>query len=250
MANNYIIYPYADKSDWNDTTVIATNQGAVSGGEIVTAYQSDSWTGSWGSFPSFSFVENSAYTTSTWVILKYGYVDATTTGLSNAVGIHNELISSYGSTTLSASLSNGSLTTLNGISNVEVIHVSANNSAVSGTTSGYTYGDSDADVDNPNESSSSGGSGQTEGISWYSQEPEFRDNWFDTLRPPVKFGDNFAPKNNYYDNYIFALPALPEASGVWKQDVIDTITDPVTKHLISVMSQPEWNEFKKGLTLS
>lgn len=250
MANNYIIYPYGDKSDWKDTAVIVTNVNAVSGSEIVTAYQSDSWSGSWGSFPTFSFVENSSYATSTWVILKYSYVDATTTGLSNAVGIHNGLVTSYGSSTLSTSLSHGSYNTLNGITNVEAIHVSANNSAVSGTTSGYTYGYTGSDVDNPNESSSSGGSGQSQGISWYAQDEEFKNDWFNSLRPPVKFGDNFAPENNYYDNYIFALPHLPELSGVWKQDVIDTITDPVTKHLISVMSQHEWNEFKKGLTLS
>jgi len=107
--------------------------------------------------------------------------------------------------------------------------------------------DPDPDPLEEEENNSSGGSGQTQGISWYATNPEFRYHWFNELRPPERLGDNFAKPNNYYDNYINHLSGLPVINGVWKDDVIESLSDPVQKHLVKTMSQDEWNEFKKGI---
>ena len=143
MANNYIIYPYGDQNTpkWRDTGVIVTNQAPVNVGEITTAFATDTWNNLGGnSFTPFAVNEDSTITSSTWVLAKYTYVDASTTGLANATAIHNAIAAAVAASSSSNHVkdlhSHNSYSTYENIS-VEFTHASYNWSSVD--TSGYTY---------------------------------------------------------------------------------------------------------------
>ena len=154
MASNYIIYPYGDKDtpQWRDTGIKVTNQPAVNVGEITTAFATDTWDDLGGnSFVPFAVNEDDTITSSTWVLAKYTYVDASTTGLAHLTAIHNAIATAVASSSydnVKDLHAHNSYSTYESVS-IEFTHASYNWSSVD--TSGYTYSDGFASTMSGNE---------------------------------------------------------------------------------------------------
>ena len=101
MASNYIIFNNADEGltdstypNWDDSWVALTNQDdsiALSG--ITAFYAGDSWgpDGDGNSMTPFQFPLAPDTGTSKWIMIRYDYVDASTTGTAHVTSIINAL---------------------------------------------------------------------------------------------------------------------------------------------------------------
>ena len=113
MASNYLIFNNADESitdstypSWENSKVILTNQGdGMSISEMTGFYAGNNFStpNQYGSTVTpFQFPLTATTGNSKWIMLRYDYVDATTTGVAHATSIVNAL-ATYVNTTQSAS---------------------------------------------------------------------------------------------------------------------------------------------------
>lgn len=111
MASNYIIFNNADEAitdstypSWGDSWVALTNQDsgiALSG--VTGFYAGNSWgpDGDGNSMTPFQFPLTATTGTSKWIMIRYDYSDASTTGTAHVTSIINAL-KTYVNTTQSA----------------------------------------------------------------------------------------------------------------------------------------------------
>ena len=251
-AKDFVIIYKPSYNDNGDGNAMAWHSSAVG-----TAYASNNWdiphqsnSSNLMTFPSYTFAETQTYL----AVLELNKNDSLSTiwtignnvlSQSNGDGLYIDHINTIGAE--HSGWEQGDLVSLATLNQGETTNSDIVDDG-QGNQSGIAT--SAADELAAAEDNSAGGSGQSQGISWYASNQEFRHSWFNALRPPERLGDNFAPHTNYFDNYIEHLPSLPEVRGVWKSDIIDSLTDPVQQHIVRTMSQEEWIEFKKGLTIT
>ena len=157
MASNYIIFNNANEGltdstypDWDSSWVALTNQpDSLSVSNLTSYYAANSF----GSMTAFQFPLAPATGTSDWIMVRYDYVDASTTGTAHVTGVINALKTHINDTQAAAHLEaeysniiSGSMSTfftttlgLSNVSNGTFGKASYNWSTVD--TSGYNYSD-------------------------------------------------------------------------------------------------------------